>query len=524
MSKALIILKSIVHKIVDFPFYSLIIALLCLQIVVLSLYIDYPLLDRHAFRQTQTALSAYWLMMDFDPLHYITPVLGAPWAVPFEFPLYQMMAAFLAKSLPFLGLDAALRVVSWCFSIAVVYPLYRITTRYAHDKVIGLTAVCFYLACPFYMFWGRTAMIESTALFFTLMCFWQLIRLGDTPSWYFAALAAVFGVCAALVKVTTIPAYMAAGYVHILVVQKNKISSDKYKISPKNIFIFLLPGIISLLTAYVWYSYADQVKALNEYGAYLTSKNLQNWNYGSLQQRLSEETWRKFWYRIRHDIFPRESSAALLCGIVIFFRYTSAKNKFFALASILLFTLPLLIFTSLHYVHDYYQISCAVALIAAAAFLIHPGEHTKLFKLHIIIVLCISIFLSCGFFKFRKDIISTSSQNTENETLIAAEIIKKNTNENSAILVYGWDWSSEVIYYSQRKGITMPQWSTGEISTEMFVDKVTQMMGGLPLGALVVRNSTGLPQHHKNEIAAFLAITPVRFTQQYKNVKVYILQ
>ena len=57
--------------------------------------LDHPALDFYAFRQTQTALSAYWLWHDGFRLAYETPVLGAPWAIPYEFPLYQWLVALL---------------------------------------------------------------------------------------------------------------------------------------------------------------------------------------------------------------------------------------------------------------------------------------------------------------------------------------------------------------------------------------------------------------------------------------------
>jgi hypothetical protein len=36
-----------------------------------------------AFRQTQTALAAWWLIKEPHTFAYIMPVLGAPWSVPF---------------------------------------------------------------------------------------------------------------------------------------------------------------------------------------------------------------------------------------------------------------------------------------------------------------------------------------------------------------------------------------------------------------------------------------------------------
>ena len=63
---------------------------------VLAVGINQPLLDWHYFRQTQTALTAYWLLKGGPWFAYLTPVLGAPWSVPFEFPVYQLITAAVA--------------------------------------------------------------------------------------------------------------------------------------------------------------------------------------------------------------------------------------------------------------------------------------------------------------------------------------------------------------------------------------------------------------------------------------------
>src|SRR2546426_4626680 len=52
--------------------------------------------DAHGFRQTQTALTSYYLMQGGPFLKYETPILGAPWSIPFEFPLYQWIVAEIA--------------------------------------------------------------------------------------------------------------------------------------------------------------------------------------------------------------------------------------------------------------------------------------------------------------------------------------------------------------------------------------------------------------------------------------------
>jgi hypothetical protein len=58
-----------------------------------------PLLDLHSFRQTQTAISAYYMVGNPSVfLDYITPVLGKPWRIPMEVPFYQWIFARWSNS------------------------------------------------------------------------------------------------------------------------------------------------------------------------------------------------------------------------------------------------------------------------------------------------------------------------------------------------------------------------------------------------------------------------------------------
>ena len=51
---------------------------------------DTPGMLGHEFRQTQTALSIQAMQREGFRLDYPTPILGKPWSIPMEFPLYQL--------------------------------------------------------------------------------------------------------------------------------------------------------------------------------------------------------------------------------------------------------------------------------------------------------------------------------------------------------------------------------------------------------------------------------------------------
>jgi len=164
----------------------------------------------HTFRQTQTAITAEYLENGGPFLKYETPVLGPPWSIPFEFPLYQWIVAFVAKHFS-ANLDETGRAVSIFFFYASFFPLASILRRLRFRPRQIAVILVLVAASPLYIFVSRLFMIESTALFFSIAYVDQVFRLtlGDRP-WQYTnmVLAAVFGTLAGLVKVTTFLPYM----------------------------------------------------------------------------------------------------------------------------------------------------------------------------------------------------------------------------------------------------------------------------------------------------------------------------
>ncbi|MGH7490376.1 MAG: glycosyl transferase, partial [bacterium] len=76
------------HSRLEQALWVLLAAVAVHAIYYLCLGLTSPVLDLHNFRQAQTAISAYWSWREGFKLAYETPVLGYPWAIPFEFPIY----------------------------------------------------------------------------------------------------------------------------------------------------------------------------------------------------------------------------------------------------------------------------------------------------------------------------------------------------------------------------------------------------------------------------------------------------
>src|SRR4051812_33748795 len=130
-------------------------------VYVASAWLSIPLLDQHGFRQTQTALTTYWLMHGGAFLAYETPVVGSPWSIPFEVPFYEGLVAILA--LAGVPLDAAGRLVSFAFFLGSLWPI-RMLWKDLRLPPAGLPiGFALLLASPEYSFWSRSFLIESSA-------------------------------------------------------------------------------------------------------------------------------------------------------------------------------------------------------------------------------------------------------------------------------------------------------------------------------------------------------------------------
>src|SRR5690349_5333427 len=137
------------------------------SLAVLALTVSQPILESYGFRQAQTALTAFWFAREGYALIYQTPVVGYPWPIPFELPLYQAIVAFIASHTSW-PLDDVGRAVSFAFFLATLAPAAVICRQLDLTPRMFFVFGSLYLLSPVDLFWGRTFMIESAATFFAV--------------------------------------------------------------------------------------------------------------------------------------------------------------------------------------------------------------------------------------------------------------------------------------------------------------------------------------------------------------------
>lgn len=442
---------------------------------IFTFYLDGPLTDMHAFRQTQTAVTAFWLPEHWAVLDYQTPVVGSPWSIPYEFPLYQILAALLhAVGMP---LAVAGRCLSWFAMLAVLFPAQRILRCLSGDNEQFLFFAPLYLASPIYVFWGRTFMIETFSLFLFTLFLWATLAYRERGSLLALFGAGLFGCLGLLVKVTTAPPFYLAG---ALLLGEKLWAERRTALRRAAAWAGVMAVTVAVLVA--WVAYSDAVKAENVFGRSMTALALRQWNFGTLAQRADYDVFIRFMSRAMDDIF---GYCGMFVIILFFYPLLKPEARTRAFLSLLFFVLPLAIFYNLHVVHNYYQTPVAIFVVLFAS-LVMSGLHELGYVRY-------SNFL-CGFFllvmvgSFHLNSFETVLENPNRLTVAIGDFIKKKTPQHSAVVVFGIDWSSEINYYSERKGIAFPKWAYDR--TGAVVGDIDAHLGGLPLGAVVLCPNT----------------------------------
>ncbi|MBV8753935.1 MAG: phospholipid carrier-dependent glycosyltransferase [Hyphomicrobiales bacterium] len=438
-----------------------------------------PLLDNYDSRQTQTALTTFWLMRGGPIFAYETPVVGYPWSIPYEFPIYQIIVALLsAAGIP---LDAAGRIVSFAFFTGCLWPMYVLFRALRFERLAFLCVAIIFVLSPEYIFWARTFMIETCALFFSLCWLAYFAKYLADRSARSAAIAVAAGALGILAKSTTFPTFAVVGGLLFLKECHAAWTSGLLTKKPGLILPPLLVLVVPFLVGGAWTFYSDTVKEGNEIGARLTSTALALWNFGTWEQRISSTLWRDvILNRSLKDAF---GYAAIPAVVLIGASFLRRQYFYAALVAILAFMVPFLVFTNLHIQHSYYQTANAIFIIAAAGLGVAAVMDTRRNALGLVLLLliCAGQLL---YFKSAYARLVTGDFTARADFRIAA-MARARTPPDSSLLVLGQDWSSTVAYYAQRKSLTVPDWMRLGYWQRMLAEP-QKFLGPVPLGGIIV--------------------------------------
>lgn len=431
------------------------------------------LIDRHSFRQTQTAISVRSILDGGPWLAYETPVLGRPWSIPFEFPTYQWLVAVtvLATHLPLDEAGRAVSVVSFALLMLAVYAGAALCTA---DRFRRLIPVLLVLASPLYIFWSRTVMIESTALALSAWFLVLAIRRTRAPRVEAAATigTVALGMLAALTKITT---FLVVCFPLGLVVMALLFRRQLRQAAVAGVTI-----VIPVLTAAAWNAYADSLKRLNPMAAgFITSRALWKWNFGTLAQKTSWQLWQSMLWRSVPEVLGA-AGVVFIGGAAL----VSRTYRGPALVALLTFFCGPALFTNLYAVHDYYFYASGIFLLAFVACgffaLLDLGGRRMTPFVAGILLPGVLVFMFLGYGSTNSPVAMPA---VEHEVLALATAVERHSATSDVIAVYGFEWNPALPYYAHRRAF-MDMWNM-PVSHPRFLEAMSKLQGER-IGAMVI--------------------------------------
>lgn len=430
-----------------------------------------PLLDTHPFRQTQTAISTYWMLRDGFSIQYETPVFGAPWSVPFEFPLYQGIVAAVSAAFD-IPLDPAGRTVALAFFYAGLPAIWLLLRRLAVQASHRWIFLALMVTSPVYIFYSRAFLIESTA--FTL-CAWFLYFFHvalSTPKVPPLVAAGIFAALGGLVKVTTLAVFLAAAAVFFLAALRTR--RDAWKSISLRAVAACAPGVVA---ATWWVHFTDTVKQRNLFGALETSTALREWHYGTLEQRLSGAYWSQIGHMLERTVLP---SATLLLTLVLGLLFMRRQIGVWLIALAIALAGPL-VFANLYFVHDYYFYACGVFFLVLVAL---PLRSVLLSGTPLVARFVIVATVLVAQFAGYTEAYHTAQSRAAFVPPPIATGIKLVTAPDEILLGIGLNWSAVFPYYAERRALMIPD---SQLTNESAISAAVAQLGDARIGAVVFR-------------------------------------
>ncbi|MBF0521022.1 MAG: hypothetical protein HQK92_15025 [Nitrospirae bacterium] len=434
-----------------------------LSVALRLINIDSPIIESHSFRQTQTALTIRNFVEEgVKFFEYETPLFGPPWRVPFEFPTFQVSATLLNRA-GIKNIDVAGRITNiFYFYISALF-LYLISTRFFKEKQPPLFILFYYLFNPYSIFWSRTCMIDYCSVAFSTGYLFFLIRWLETrekPLSTAFYLSIGFGILAYLTKITTVFVFiplMAAVSVYQLWDRTDNrtalLSGEFLGKNIKLIVLIVIVFVVPLILGYAWVLYTDYVKNSSPFTTWLSSKNLSNWNYGTLKQRLEGTNWLKIADHL-HVLVP----SFLALFIPFGFWYTLRENKktalfFFFSAGGALFEISS--FFNLYVIHNYYlmAVSPVVSIVIGTSLYAFFYKFTKGNKIALFVTIIILTLTTIP--TLSTTLAFPLLQNKYPPKITLYDFLQTITQSNEYIVIADFDWNPMIIYYSDRKGFML---------------------------------------------------------------------
>ncbi len=394
------------------------------------------LIGEHAFRQTQTAYpTLLFAQRGIDLLNPPLPVLGPPYEVPFELPLYQAIAALLMRLGLSVEVATRLEALAW---FAVTGLLVWALVRRLAGPLAGACAGLAFVLSPFGLFWAHAALIEYMATAAAVGFGFASLRFSETHARRWLAAALVLGVVGSLVKITTW-AFWVPLAVLVPLARRDRVA----------VAAMLGVSVVAAGVGLAWTAHADAIKAASVWTAPLTSSGLFTFNFGTIAQRLDPSTWLRIAFFLGILVVGVPGVVLAAAAVPVARRSPQAWAWLgVAVAAIA----PIVVLFNLYWLHDYYLAAVSPAWAAIVglglAALVARGGRVRVTAVALAVA---SIVAGAPYWT----IAFGGVRDPANEVAQAAELDRLST-PTEDVVVEGNDWSPEVLFYGRRTGYALP--------------------------------------------------------------------
>ena len=225
----------------------------------------------------------------------------------------------------------------------------------------------------------------------------------------------------------------------------------------------------------------------NPLGYTITSSALSSWNYGTLDQKFSIDTW----FEIGSRVFSLFSTSGLfgmmaLVSLALVLPLTRRRWKEILVCG-LLFVLAPAIFTNLHCVHDYYMCANGIFLLAAAGFLVIGILETPGWQNAGLAAVAVLIF--AGAYGHQNIYLGLQRLNRTDFPRLGRQI-RDQTPPDAVNIFLGFDWAPMLPYYSERRALMIPKFPA---LTDAAVRKALLNLRGQKIGLVVITEDSKGP-------------------------------
>jgi hypothetical protein len=427
-------------------------------IILAGTFLQLPLLtlnlsEGDSFRYSQTTLVIREFMLRGFDQRTPLPIFGAQSYVPFEFPLFQGIAAFIGNSMHLSPTTAARLTGLICFQLTA-FVVSKLALLWFSKKT-AVISIFFFEFSPFGLKFGHAPMIEFLAILLilsgVLLFENSQAQVNGSMMYIFYLLSSLCLVSGALVKTTTAAALfflLLIPMVHGLRYLQNFI----HKIILVAWCVLSVGG--SIATSLIWNRLADSYKSDNPLTSYLRldSAEMQRWTLGTLQQRFAINTWRDILFHYLGPICV----GILFLLILSYFPLLNVHNRrtYFFLLSVC--GIPMVLFTNLYVSHEYYVAAIFPILV------ILMGRSIE--------ILVSKFDLGSSFVVFFCALILAGSYNSKIGLNYIGDVIghrsipalvfeiQEKVPKNRTVLFLGCDWNPEIPFYANRPSLMVPEW------------------------------------------------------------------